>query len=311
VVRVVALLAVAGCQLAFPEDPDEPPSACGSFRVEAEEQFDGLEDTVEFSVHAAAMTGFVKAKQAGENLTLIYPIKLVDGRWQIDDMRIPVGAAVRLDVLQMEEGLIAGRASPQGDLFGARVDLMAASVFSQVVHYQLSPNGNGWGQHPPAPTSLIAQDSTVPGGAAELPQQFGVIRQVPVLHFPDAGKHFVSVLTQLDDANDMTTDPWVELLDDGVLATEPINAAHADIEQAAMALGPNGKIVIAYEARDGGESRLFLTEKDGEQFPVGVHLDEIDGDGSEVEPFLSPDCQTLWFRRGGSIFRAVAVAASP
>ena len=38
----------------------------------------------------------------------------------------------------------------------------------------------------------------------------------------------------------------------------------------------------------------------------GVHLDEIDGDGDEVEPSFSPDCRTLWFRRGTQILRAVS-----
>jgi hypothetical protein len=304
VVRVVGLLAVAGCQLAYPEQPAAPPSACGSFRIEAEEVFEGLDEVSEFSVAASGNEGFVKAVRTGDTQPFLHAIAKIGDTWRIDAVRS--GGAVPLSVLQSQNGLRAGRASPAGDLFGAVIDLQAPTVFSQVIHYQFSDAGNGWGPHAPAPTELIAEDSTIPGGAIEVPQQFGVIRQVPVLHYPEQGERFLSVLVQLDDDNENTLDGWTELLDDGVLATDAVNATHEDIDQASLAIGPNGAIVMAYQATDGGQSRLFLGEKAGEQFPRGVHLDEIDGEGNEVEPFLSPDCKTLWFRRGRSILRAVS-----
>jgi hypothetical protein len=96
---------------------------------------------------------------------------------------------------------------------------------------------------------------------------------------------------------------WDELTDGGVLATEPINAAHEHIDQASMGVGPNAKVVIAYQASDNGRTELFLSEKTGEVFPPGVPLD-LGADA--VEPFLSPDCTALYFRRGARIFRAIS-----
>ena len=308
-VRVVALLFVAGCQLAYPVQPAGAPSACGSFRVEAEELFDGLDDVSEFSVAAGGTEGFVKAVRTGDTQPVLHAIAKTGDTWRIDAVRS--GGAVPLSVLQSQRGLRAGRASAAGDLFGAVIDLEAPTVFSRVIHYQFSNQGNGWGQHAPAPTESIAEDSTVPGGAIDVPQPVGVIRQVPVLHYPERGERFLSVLVQLDDDDEDTLDDWTELLDDGVLATDAINATHEDIDQASLAIGPNGAVVMAYAATDGGQSRLFLAEKDGDQFPRGVQLDELDGDGDEVEPFVSPDCKTLWFRRGRSIYRASALGDSP
>jgi hypothetical protein len=299
VLRVAALVGVAGCQVVFPYEGPSEPSACGRFVVDEEQVFADLVDVVEFSVNADATLGFAKGIRTGDSAPLLFPIAREGGAWRVDDARIPVGGANRLDLeLQQMRGVREGRSAPSGELFAGALDLVGDTGSSRVQHLQLGVNG--WTVQLPEPTVFVQLDATVPGGVAEVPADFGIIRQLPVLHRPAAGERFLSVLTQFDNTS-MATE-WDELTDGGVLATEPINAAHEHIDQASIAVGPNTRVVIAYQASDNGRTELFLTEKQFEVFPPGVPLDL----GDAVEPFLSPDCKALYFRRGTQIFRAIS-----
>lgn len=213
-----------------------------------------------------------------------------------------VGTSASLEVLFTNEGVRTARTSSDGnDLFVGFFP--EGTSATQVRQYRLGPNG--WTRRNPNVTKISESDLTVPGGVVVDSSDPNVVfRHVPVLHTPASGRRFVSVLRQIQ-ANPVDIDEWIEVTNEGRNAANAINEGHEHVEQAAMAKGPNGELVIAYEASEGGDSKLFLGEKDDEEFPRGVILDELDEPGSEVEPFLSPDCQTLYFRRDEAIFRAV------
>jgi hypothetical protein len=86
-------------------------------------------------------------------------------------------------------------------------------------------------------------------------------------------------------------------------ATDAINAAH-DVSQAALAVAPTGELVLAFAA--GGALHL-ARERPGGTFTAGEPIAALDGTGDELEPWLSPDCTAVTYRRGAVILAASGV----
>jgi hypothetical protein len=284
----VLLVAASGCDLVF--DPEERPiSVCGPYGDPVPLAFaPELGQVTGFSVDATGTRAFVHAKK-------LTTVKLVDGVWVEDAMRV-----ANLDQVANSDHILEGRIAPTGDLFAAIAPPDKARY--RIYHYKLAVAG--W-QLVEEVTPLSSSESTFPGGEFEIAanqQMTAFSRQVPVIHETDNLDRSVAIAV-----SDPPNLPFREVAIDGRLSTAEINDVHAP-SQASLAGGPNGRLVMLYAATHVGEhtgSRIYLSEKKNNAFAVGVRVFEAEHAGEEVlEPWLSPDCATLYFRRTPSVDQA-------
>ena len=297
VLRVaVPLLLASGCDLVFTLEPPAPVAVCGPYEEIGPQSFVGLEEVTDFSVDRSGVTGFVMSKRNGD--VRLTPIALsAENTWIVDEARL-----FNLDVLHDTQGVRIGRTAPAGDLFASQFAQEAGDL--RVFRYELSRTNNVWAAEAFPVSPAASADTTIAGGAVEINDGFGpdrFFRHVPILHETDTLDRFVSIASSEPDARF----DWFEPTVDGQLVTAAINRVH-EVTQAALALGPNGKLVMAYAAVEGESSMLYLSEKLKARFPAGARLDELDGPGAETEPFLGEDCSTIYFRRGNAIIKAQA-----
>ncbi|MBX3161386.1 MAG: hypothetical protein KF773_35825 [Deltaproteobacteria bacterium] len=314
--RVVAgyagmLLAFAsGCHVLFEAEPI-PLAPCGAFGAPVPQAFDpALGRVTELSVDATGVRGMVRSTTPMVPRGRVIAVELAGGAWRADPARV-----ANLAALENEFRLAFARVSPSGDMFAAELptDDFAYRVFRWTF--------DGVWKRQESVTPQLANESTYPGGEVEVAAGAGeLFRTIPIVHEDDNLVRFLAIAVSNPPAL-----PWAEALLDGHQITEQINAAH-DVRSAALAVGPSGRLVLAYAATARGQargSRLYLVEKIFGVFAAGERVRDVEvklalRDGEElVEPWLAEGCSALYFRRtasaddAGTIYMSARVDPSP
>lgn len=298
----VLLVALGGCDVVFMLEEKFPPVACGKYGDITKVSFDpALSPVTEFSINGDGTRGFVQATHAGR--TGVTPVKNVDGTWVHDPM-----FEANLGQLQSSQRLRFGRISFRNELFAAQ--LLDSGYFA-AWHYAF--NGT-WALANNFPVAIEPTRSTFPGGELELDTPADPSRsldQIVIIDLDDDARTSISIA-----AKQPAGMAFEKIYAGAKLSTFPINEVH-EPTQGALVRGPNGLLVLAYAARRKdkvtgepiGSSDIYMSEKDGDVFPVGIPVEKINTNADELEPWVSEDCQSLFFRRGNDILTTAVVAA--
>ena len=291
---VAVVLVLVGCDQVWQLHRDIPASACGFYDDLHRVNFDGLgNDVTDLSVDGTGLRGFVQGTTSTR--TGLIPVKLDGGSW-IPDSRFEAN----LGQLGTNEFVHFGRISYTGDLFASQRS-QTTGLYSV---YQYRFMNSMWVLANNFAVAMSTGQTTYAGSELETMQTFGLSAQVPIIHEPNTAEP--PYVGMAERPPNVTT--WTEAVSGGRLSTFAINEVH-EVTHAVIGRGPNDKIVLLYAARpkrSTESSDLFLSEKEGAFFPVGIPLEAVNTSDDELEPWISEDCHTLYFRRGDTIMSAEA-----
>lgn len=287
---------LAGCHAVLGVDPEPSASPCGDYGDPVPVSFEPtLLGVTDFSASPDGARGFAHAEHDGR--TGLTPITF-DGQAWIHDHRYDGNLAQ----LQTEQFVEWGHITAKGQLIAAQRSQVTG--YYTPYEYEYRTDLNAWVLASNQPVSFATGESTFAGGDLSIVTGPGTTADlVPIIHARDDLSTSVAIALR-----QRAGEPFVEATSGGQLITAPINAAHR-VTSAALAVGPSGAYVLVYAATPVGAttgSDLYMSEKQGSLFPVGVPLTSLNTDAEEVEPWISEDCRTLHFRRGDTVFSTVA-----
>lgn len=291
--RLVLLLALGGCDLAFGLVRDTPPPVCGPFGPPSEVTIE-LGPTAkahDLSVDASGMRGMVQATLKSGALTWTGPHAVVQSApnmWVTDPARDK----------PVLNGLDGGHLVYDGTVFGW-IDRINTVRTPELHQYAFT---TAWSPISGSVTMDLSVSTHV-GNAIELPVAMGAVQKFLVeISIEELPPNNLAIYELPPGAG---TD-WQRT---GQAA--PLLEATSPVIDPQMGLLTSDHEILVYAAKLGTETvtRLFATRRARNLFQPGVELiiEGFAADSDFTEPWINADCTQLYFRQGDTTWMTTAV----
>ncbi len=322
------LVATCGCDAFFGLEHQDPTvQLCGPYGVPVPVVFSGaaLAGAYDLSLDATATHGLVRVG-SGPNPTIIPIVQMPDQSYAEDPTRAGNLAMLRNTglyqghITSSVNHLIGGTAMQMGTLDpNIAADMFAAvlptnSSAYQIQHLAFTKKAPpGWRLAENTTVDGPTDVSVFPGNELELTTNSVNLftRYLSVVRV-DAQK------TRTVDVDQMfpNTALWIPEQVNHVSVADRINSLHV-VQQAVLAFGSlpgatmlTHPLTLVYTATIvGGDStpRIYASPKTAEGYGIGKQVSIAIEDGEFLEPWVTVDCSSLWFRRDATVYRADAM----